>query len=261
MFYYEEIGEGKPIVLIHGLGCDMRLMKSCMEPIFENVIGYKRVYIDLLGMGRSDAPLEYATADKMLEALVEFIREKINDNFLLVGQSYGGYLARGVLSKMIDKVDGMMLLCPVIFADKKMRNVPEVNFKIWNSEFLDNLASDKRADFCEFAVVADENTYEKYCEGVLPGIQLANKEFINLLVNNYEFGFDVDVTIGEAFEKPSLIICGRQDDCVGYEDAWKLARAYSRTSFAVLDVGGHNLQIEQPILFEELMKDWLGRCS
>lgn len=33
--YYECIGEGKPIVLLHGLGCDHRLMKGCMEPIFE----------------------------------------------------------------------------------------------------------------------------------------------------------------------------------------------------------------------------------
>ncbi|EKB46454.1 hypothetical protein B857_00664 [Solibacillus isronensis B3W22] len=32
--YYEEIGEGKPILMIHGFTPDQRLMSGCMEPIF-----------------------------------------------------------------------------------------------------------------------------------------------------------------------------------------------------------------------------------
>ena len=46
MFYYEEYGEGKPILIIHGLTCSMELMKGCIEPIFKEVNGYKRIYID-----------------------------------------------------------------------------------------------------------------------------------------------------------------------------------------------------------------------
>ena len=48
---YEIMGEGQPVLLIHGLACDMNLMKGCMEPVFSNVEGYKRIYIDLPGMG------------------------------------------------------------------------------------------------------------------------------------------------------------------------------------------------------------------
>lgn len=32
--YYEEISEGKPILMIHGCTPDHRLMSGCMEPIF-----------------------------------------------------------------------------------------------------------------------------------------------------------------------------------------------------------------------------------
>ena len=68
MFYYEEYGEGKPILIIHGLTCSMELMKGCIEPIFKEVNGYKRIYIDLLGMGKSNkCSLEYASSDKILE--------------------------------------------------------------------------------------------------------------------------------------------------------------------------------------------------
>ncbi|MET8349477.1 MULTISPECIES: hypothetical protein [unclassified Micromonospora] len=34
---------------------------------------------------------------------------------------------------------------------------------------------------------------------------------------------------------------------------------YPRATFAVLDVAGHNLQIEQPRLFDALMHEWLDR--
>jgi pimeloyl-ACP methyl ester carboxylesterase len=41
--YYETIGHGKPILMIHGFAPDHRLMKGCMEPIFENRGNYKRI--------------------------------------------------------------------------------------------------------------------------------------------------------------------------------------------------------------------------
>jgi len=77
MFYYEEFGEGKPILIIHGLTCSMELMKGCIEPIFKEVNGYKRIYIDLLGMGKSNkCSLEYASSDKILEMLFKQDQDK-----------------------------------------------------------------------------------------------------------------------------------------------------------------------------------------
>lgn len=33
--YYEEYGQGIPIVILHGLACNIELMKGCMEPILK----------------------------------------------------------------------------------------------------------------------------------------------------------------------------------------------------------------------------------
>ena len=46
---YEIIGNGKPVVIIHGLRADLTLMKACLEPVFSRRGGYKRIYIDLPG--------------------------------------------------------------------------------------------------------------------------------------------------------------------------------------------------------------------
>ena len=76
--HYETIGIGIPVLMIHGLGCDLTLMKKCMEPIFGKHKNYKRIYIDLPGMGKSDALKEYSSSDKILEILLSFITEVIN---------------------------------------------------------------------------------------------------------------------------------------------------------------------------------------
>jgi pimeloyl-ACP methyl ester carboxylesterase len=52
---YEIIGAGNPIIMLHGYYVDHRLMSGCMEPVFRDKKGYKRIYLDLPGMGESES--------------------------------------------------------------------------------------------------------------------------------------------------------------------------------------------------------------
>ena len=54
---------------------------------------------------------------------------------------------------------------------------------------------------------------------------------------------------------------GRQDICVGYKDLWKLLEDYPRATFVVIDIAGHNLQIEQPEVFNSLVENFLKRVK
>lgn len=63
------------------------------------------------------------------------------------------------------------------------------------------------------------------------------------------------------FDKPCLIVSGRQDNLVGYRDIWKTIENYPRASFAVLDMAGHALQIEQEEIFNVLVNNWLIRLQ
>ena len=51
--YYEDIGSGTPVIIIHGFTLDHRSMKACMEPIFEAYEGWRRIYLDLPGHGKT----------------------------------------------------------------------------------------------------------------------------------------------------------------------------------------------------------------
>ena len=63
------------------------------------------------------------------------------------------------------------------------------------------------------------------------------------------------------YERPALFLTGRQDDLTGYEDVYALLPHYPYASFTALDTAGHNLQIEQPMLFNALVAEWLQRVE
>lgn len=260
--HYEIIGEGKPIVMIHGYSVDHRIMTGCMEPIFQMKNNYKRIYFDLPGMGKSGSADWITDSDKMLDIVMELIEKIIpNENFLLAGQSYGGYLARGIVNKMAERVDGLVLIGPMILPDFDKRMLPEFVVLQRDSQLLSQLTSEQAEDFGENIVVQSARNFKKYKSEVLSGIEIANSCFLQTLrKNGYSFSFTVD-DLNEKFAKPALILTGRQDGDVGYRDAFDILENYPRATFAILDGTGHNLQIEQEGVFQSLMNEWLVRVS
>lgn len=259
---YEIIGSGKPIIIIHGYSLDHKVMTGCMEPVFNMKNNYKRIYIDLPGMGRSNSAEWITSSDIMLDIIINFIEKIIqNERFLLAGESYGGYLARGIVHKIANKVDGLLLLCPAIIADFKKRNIPSHIVLKKDDQLLSQLEPSDAEDFNSMQVVQSKRIWDRYKNEILSGVKLADNNFLrNLQENEYEFSFDVD-KLDEKFNKPTLMILGRQDSTVGYKDAWDILDNYPRASFAVLDRAGHNLQIEQEELFNSLVNEWLVRVD
>lgn len=259
---YEIIGEGKPIIMIHGYYSDNRVMAGCMEPIFSAKDGYKRVYIDLPGMGKSESAEWITTSDDILAAVVNFIEKIIpNENFLIAGNSYGGYIARGVMYKMMDRIEGIALICPIVIPEYNKRNLPEHIVLVRDNKLLSRLTSEDKEDFNASMVVQSERIYERYQNEVMSGVKIANGDFLqSIMKNGYGFSFDLD-KIDEKFNKPALILLGRQDDCVGYKDAWGLLDKFPRATFSVLDSAGHNLQIEQEEVFNSLINGWIERVN
>lgn len=259
---YEIVGSGKPVIMIHGYYADHRLMSHCMEPVFNHKENYKRIYIDLPGMGESDSAEWINNSDGMLEAVENFIEQVIpNENFLLVGESYGGYISRGLVYKMSDRIDGAALICPIIIPNFKNRNVPEHTVLIKDNELLSKLKVEEAEDFNSTMVVQNKKIYERYKNEIIAGVEAADHEFLqSIMQNGYGFSFDVD-KLDKKFNKPTLILSGRQDSCAGYKDTWGILDNFPRATFAVVDMAGHNMQIEEEEVFNLLMEEWLKRAE
>lgn len=259
--YYEIYGEGVPVLMIHGWSPDHRLMKGCMEPVFQLMnSAWKRIYFDLPGMGKTKGEPWITGSDKMLDLILGFIDTVIpNQRFVVAGESYGGYLARGIIYKRPTVVDGLLLICPVAVQEIKEENRPQFLVFERDDILLSSLTKEDRNYFEGINVLQNKRVWERFNEEVLPGLKIADYSFLeNYLGQNGSFSFNVDA-LEVPFMKPTLMLTGRQDFAVGYRDLWQIIEMYPRASFILLDKAGHNLQIEQDILFREAVKEWLNR--
>lgn len=257
--FYEEIGEGKPIVMIHGFSLDHRVMKGCMEPIFTSRKGWRRIYIDLPGMGLTRNYDEVNDSDGMLQAVMDFVQIHIpNQHYVIAGESYGAYIARGMIEKQPANLAGAAFICPLIKPLPETRDVEQHVVLRANDQFLARLSPSQVSDFKQNNVILDEYTWSRYNEEIVAGANIGNTKFLEKVKQKYAFTFETDQT---EFPKPSLFLVGKQDASVGYKDAFDILPKYTRSTFAALDMAGHNLQIEQPHLFNALLDEWLDRVE
>ncbi|MET1073644.1 MAG: alpha/beta hydrolase [Umezawaea sp.] len=256
-----ERGEGVPVLALHGWTLDHRVVLGCLEPVFAGLPGYRRLYPDLPGMGLSPAPESIASSDDLLDAVLDFVDETLGDEpFLLVGESYGGYLARALTRSRPEQVLGLALVCPVgTEIERTERILPPHEVLDEEPGLLDRLDPRLAEEFAQEAVVLSAETFRRYHEEVMAGVDLADEDALARIEPRRRLS--VDPEGGEPFTRPTLIVVGRQDAVVGHVDQYALLPHYPRASFAVLDVAGHNLQFERPELVGALVADWIGRVA
>jgi len=260
--YYEMIGEGMPIIILHGSTLDSRSMTGCMEPIFKNRKGWKRIYIDFPGHGQTKGGDWIKGSDDVLQVVLNLIDSIIpNTQFIIAGLSYGGYIARGILYHRFEQVAGLLLIVPRVVSHPSERTLPAKSVIVREEKFLAELDAQSREGFEEVAVIQTQSNWNRYVKEIVSGVELADNQFLERLQPTIdEFSFDVD-KLPSRFEKPTLILVGKQDHWVGYKDAWEILENYPRATFAVLDRAGHALQLEQDNLFNVLVNEWLNRVE
>jgi len=262
--YYEEYGQGKPILCLHRFTEDHGLMKGCLEPFFQNTPGYRRIYLDMPGMGKTPAADWVKNADIMLDTLKKFAKEVIGDkSFLLVGASYGAYMSLGMAHSGNDmEIDGMFLFNPCTVPDSSKRIVPD-DVDTFEEDGIEEFVKDENIDnsdyFFDEAVVITKENWQRYRDEVLPAYKLTNTEFCeNYRATGYALSFH-DQLKKLDFTNPITVMTGRQDDSAGFEDSWNLLKHLPRLTFITLDGVGPQMQIENPVMFNALLRDWLAK--
>jgi pimeloyl-ACP methyl ester carboxylesterase len=260
--FYKVYGEGKPIISLHGFTLDHRSMIGSLEPIFECRDGWKRIYLDLPGHGLTPGQEWIKNSDDMLQVVLDFIDNVIPDtNFAIAGLSYGGYLARGLVHRRPKRILGLLLIVPRIIGRFEDRIRPEKAVLERDDEFLSSLGKQEREGFVDVAVIQTGKLLPRYAEEITSAVQIADSQFLERLKpGDDDFSFEVD-SLSVKFDGPTLILVGRQDHWVGYQDAWSIIEKYPHATFAVFDRAGHALQLEQNELFNVLVSEWLDRVE
>ena len=262
--YYEEHGQGKPVLCLHGFTEDSRSMKGCLEPFFQDKQGYRRIYLDMPGMGQTPSADFVKNADDMLAVLKQFIEGVIGDEgFLLVGTSYGAYMSLG-LAMDDGNIDGMFLFGPCVVTDHDARELPDVeDDELYVEDGLEDEFEDDEDfdDFLNTAVFATREVWQRYESEILPAYKIVDKDFTeSYRENGYALSNEAELAELE-FAKPITVMVGKQDESVGYEDAWNLLKHLPKLTYFCLNGVGHLMQLENPDAFDFQLTDWLKKIE
>ncbi|WP_144554913.1 alpha/beta fold hydrolase [Bacillus sp. X1(2014)] len=256
---YEMIGSGFPLLILHSMGTDHRSMKAWLEPVFNELIGFQRIYIDMPAHGRSLIDADFSSSDDMVVNILDFIDQTIpNQEFSIIGFSYGGYLAQGILHKRRDHVKSICLLAPALHLNQRV--LPKKIAYVKDTSKLHMLDSDIRLAFETLMTYQTKENLEYFLNEIQPGRLLANREFLasNWREKGYYFS-EEPFTDADILSQPALVILGKLDSICGYKDHYFLIDKFPNSTFVILDQAGHMLPIEKRELVQELVKDWLIR--
>ena len=120
--YYEEHGNGFPLLLINGLGSD-HLEWLHQLPAFESRL--RVVVFDNRGTGRTDVPPGPYTTAQMADDATSLLRTLGISRAHVLGVSLGGMIAQEVALRHPDLVDGLVLGCTGPGGELSVRPSPE----------------------------------------------------------------------------------------------------------------------------------------
>lgn len=196
---YERIGnkKGTPIILLHGWGQNIQMMKMIGEKYPKNDV----LIIDFPGHGKSEEPKETWLLDDFTDMLHELIKNLKIKNPILIGHSFGGKIALIYASKYETK---KLILFGSPFKVKK--NPKSLKVKILKT--IKNLPGMEK-----LSEIAKKHMGSEDYRNASPIMR-------DILVKH------VNTDITEKVKKikcPTIIIWGDQDQAVPIEDAYELS--------------------------------------
>jgi pimeloyl-ACP methyl ester carboxylesterase len=247
--YYEALGSGPAVVLIHGGLVDMRLWEKQMRPLSQR---FRVVRYDLRGYGRSAAAAEPFSHLEDLRGLLDFVKiEKAT----LVGLSLGGIIAADFALEHPERVERLVLVGPGLRGDKQ----PPPRDAAAAVEAMSRGAE----------AFADASMRRELYAAVRPGSD-AHALLRRMLLDNYKAlpalrpGFLkypdpptadrlADITV------PTLVIIGSRDGRNLLNIADTLASHIPGARKVVIPGASHHPPVETPAAFNRALLDFLER--
>lgn len=260
MLHHVIIGEGRPVLIFHGVTLDHRHMVETMEPVFAGQTGWQRIYVDLPGHGQNGPDRAIRSQDDLLAAVLDHAdRHFPGQRFLLVGESRGSFIAQGFAHLRPDQVDGMLLIVPGGAPSAPPERLPKQVTLRPDAVLRTTIPAERRAKF-DWLVVQTPDIVEETRRTKWAATPLHDAAMAARVMERFDFEFDLNDQ-DVVFDRPCLIVSGRQDGVSGYLDAFDSLPKYPRASLAVLDTAGHAVVWERPGVFMALARDWLERVE
>jgi pimeloyl-ACP methyl ester carboxylesterase len=259
--HYQRAGDGRPLVLLHGLVGSSRNWRRNITFLANQANVYA---LDLCNMGESDrvpgldASLE-ATADRVAACMEALGLEEAD----IAGHSHGGAVAMMLAARHPGRVQRLILFAPANpYCDLGRRLVDfyQTRFGMWLAKQIPFLPRMLKAVALSRMYGDPSRVPDHALDGYIAGLHVPGTvDHVLRIVR----GWSTDMAhlrsvLVQIAEKPTLMIWGDRDRAVGLASAKKLKNKLKRSSLIVLPGVGHIAFEEMPEVCNRAMSEWLA---
>ena len=257
---YAEMGEGPPILFVHGLSGSWQ---NWLEQLPHFARNHRVIALDLPGFGASPMPPWEISISAYGRLLDDFSNMLGIERATLVGNSMGGFISAEASIAQPDWVDRVVLVSAAGITHARMRKEPaEVVARLAAApapllfRFQDRSLRRPGLRYAAFKGIfhaphhmRPELLWEQYHAAVgAPGMVDAVRGLA---------GYDFTDRLRQV-DDPTLIVWGRNDRVVPPKDAAGYAGYLNVSRTAIFDRTGHCAMLERPVRFNRLLEQFIA---
>lgn len=252
LLYSKIIGEGKPMVILHGYLGMSDNWKTLGNAFAE--AGFQVHLLDLRNHGRSFHSMDFSY-DYMRQDVVDYCAYHQLENIVLIGHSMGGKVAMLTACQHADLVEKMI--------------VADISPRQYAPHHQDIMQALNAVDFSQISSRKEvENIMSQYIKefGVLQflmkNVHRITPEQLGFRFNLEAFNQD-DTKIGEAlpddaiFAKQTLFLKGENSKYIQSEDETLIKKHFPNSEIKTISGAGHWLHADNPSAFYDKTMDFV----
>lgn len=248
--YYEEYGEGPPLLLVAGLGG----VGSYWRPQLEAFIPHYRVIIhDHRGTGQSTRSEISYSLDQMSADVLALMDHLKLDSAHLVGHSTGGAIGQTLAITAPQRIDSMVLYASWTKTDAFMGRVMRARKALLQNGVDDYIELSPALLYPDWWLNNNPDKLAALDQATKAGFPSAS-----IAASRCQAIIDFDRTSElHRIDRPTSILCARDDFLTPLYFSEELARKIPGARLKVLDKGGHAVSQVDPAAFNTAVLELL----
>jgi pimeloyl-ACP methyl ester carboxylesterase len=259
---YVDLGEGDPIVWIHGLG-------ACWQTWLENLPffseSHRCIALDLPGFGASEMPERDISIDFYSEVTYALLDQLGVERSIVVGNSMGGFIGADMATDHPQRVERLVLVSAAVFWQEYRRAKPLLTVAQATEASLGRaLASAPerlsmrprlRAAALGFGGFRYPHLIPRELQVELIRTARRTEGFVPALASLADYPLRDDL---QHIECPTLVVWGTHDTLVGVKHAHELEALIPSAEKVIFERTGHVPMLERPDRFNRVMAEFIS---
>ncbi len=256
--FYRVSGQGKTVVLLHGLGEDGNIWNDLAVELVEN---FKVITPDIPGSGKSgilnDEEKE-VSIDDYAKVMVHILEKENITICTIIGHSMGGYITLAIAEKYPDILNGFGLFHSSAFADngeKKQARLKSIEF----------LKTNDSAAFLKTSIPGlFANKFKQEHPDVIEKLVESGNHFSSKALTQY---YQAMINRAERIEVlkqttlPVLFIIGEKDQAIPMQQSLTQCHLPSTSYVHILPNAGHMGMLEEKELCNNIVISFLNNLN